>query len=708
MTPVESKLPTLKEGKIRRIVRMAFLMDFTGHPQRLIKELDEVAAKGYRRVAFFVDNSSIDVFRQLALESSKRNLEVCAFTGFMKYQEKYLSEHLDQYMRLSKDARDQHNVTVLWGCPFNPDFKRRYHILLREIAMCPAVVEVWVNDEGYLGFSDDNIGCYCNVCQNEFKGEFGYEMPIKPDWNDTRWKEFLRWRFNRWVSVHREMKEVLSVVNHNIRTVFLSDPAAVDLYGNNPWVTGVDLAAMAEEIDGVCTDPYYTFHEAAEKFQPREVYLSEWCRFLAGITPRDKNAEIVPQGFSHPTFMRPLGEEDGYWSGIVPVAVGIDYIAPYCYTLQQISPILKSYERCFQFDQYFEKVMPLKYAAIVHGFATEVYRHPFPCRGQDSYDGSRLLPCSESLRHRGIPYAYLPDSRLNVEEMREYPVVVLPNITCLAPHQAEAIRQYYQGGGSIVALGELGLADNMGNLHNHGLLEELFGVELTKPLGGARQFEITEVNKITEEILTNKDGFRDFFGGIYQPLFSFKFCHGIKVSSEDEIIAEFVDERGERTGHPAAVIRKAKSGSGRAVYLAGLPSRLYYHPVYKIHVQNLAHVLLANAVVWAANCKPNLCVKGWPPEVPMARERPVDSRLVCSFEFFPLEGQDSYIGVVTSYFKEPTSFEMTARSKEGKNLVCVKELVSNESLKWEKRQNSYSISVNIGFCDPIKIFLFSF
>ena len=41
-----------------------------------------------------------------------------------------------------------------------------------------------------------------------------------------------------------------------------------------------------------------------------------------------------------------------------------------------------------------------------------------------SYDGTRVMPVAESLRHKGIPYAYLPDRRL--ERLGEFSVVVLP------------------------------------------------------------------------------------------------------------------------------------------------------------------------------------------------------------------------------------------------------------------------------------------
>ena len=77
------------------------------------------------------------------------------------------------------------------------------------------------------------------------------------------------------------MAAIIHAVNPRIKAVFQASPAS-DLW-LNPWSTGVDLSGMIERLDGLSTDPYYTFHE--RHFNPAEVYLSEWCRFLRGIVP---------------------------------------------------------------------------------------------------------------------------------------------------------------------------------------------------------------------------------------------------------------------------------------------------------------------------------------------------------------------------------------------------------------------------------------
>ena len=142
------------------------------------------------------------------------------------------------------------------------------------------------------------------------------------------------------------MKEILNR-DHRVRAVYLSSP--VCCIGLNSWVSAVDIGGMLEHIDGVMTDPYYTFHNVAEftASMPHETYLSEYCRYLNGMAGDQKLSEICVQGFSHSTFTRPLDERDGWWSSIVPLALGIDNVTAYTYLLQKMSPVQKTFRNRF-------------------------------------------------------------------------------------------------------------------------------------------------------------------------------------------------------------------------------------------------------------------------------------------------------------------------------------------------------------------------
>lgn len=201
---------------------------------------------------------------------------------------------------------------------------------------------------------------------------------------------------------------------------------------------------------------HYTFHiaGAAGPFVPREVYLSEHCRFLSGLVSGDKTAELCPQAFSHPTFTRPLDERDGWWAGVIPAALGIDAVAPYTYLLQKISPMQKTYEASFALDKYFAEVRPVDFVAVVNSLETQCFHMDADtaANGDAFWLHSRMMPVGAVMRHQCLPYVYFPSRRIHVETLQQWPVVVLPNVTCLSLAARNHLREYVRSGGVLWGL----------------------------------------------------------------------------------------------------------------------------------------------------------------------------------------------------------------------------------------------------------------
>lgn len=688
--------------KKREIKRVAFLQNYEGMHEKLICELDEIVSKGYPMIILSAMRDLPGTLK-VAEEAVSRGLQVGLFTGYMKYDYKYLAENPEQQMVFAQANIDQDGLSTSgWGCPFNVVFKTRYFDKLRELAMFPGVVHIDLNDEAYMGH-----GCYCDTCKAEYEEDIGGEMPCKPDpqpedWEDPRWREYLLWRMKRWNAVHSEMADVIRDTDSAVRVSFQTSPA-VDMW-ENPWHSAVDLAAMGEFLDQVCTDPYYTFHRRI--FDPPEVYLSEWCRFLYGIMPKGKTAAIIPQGFSHPIFTRPLGEADGAWSAIVPPACGVNFIAPYTYTLQRCSPVLKTYEESWQkLDPIFEETLPMKYAGVVHGIQTEILRYPLPLSTPESYDGTRMFPVAESLRHAGTAYGFLSDAKLSdVDALNEHRVVVCPEISCISREQQEGLRSFVQGGGNAVILGELGVADEQGGEQDTSLLSELFGIEARGRPGRRQNFAMTTDHSVLEKIVhPDKAASERYMDGTGAPLYQLAQCRDIVEPADGRVLAEFCDEHGASTGKPA--ILSFDQYGGEVLYFAGFPARTARNTIYGTTVRNLAHQLFARLTEWVAG-PTALRVDGWPSATPIGELRPLDQRFMPTFEFFPLEGDDFFLGVVTSYFREPTEFPMVLTVPEGREVTGVQELVFGADVPVSIEDGQASINVELTFDTPALVYRF--
>lgn len=689
----------------REIKRIAFLQEYRNRPDTLKELIPEVADKGYHAVAFAASIGQEPFITELAKEAKRVGLEVMAFTGYMKYGEAWLNDHPEQRMVLNTNlgAQDQDRLSVNWGCPFNPEFQTRYFDFLANLGRIPNMTEVWINDEASLGFDEKRLGCYCQVCRTAWKETYGGEIP-RPPFQDRKEKsKFVQWRFRRWNEAHGEMKEALNG-DHPVRAVFLSSPPCC--IGQNPWVSAVDIAGMLEQIDGVMTDPYYTFHDvfAYTRSMPYETYLSEYCRYLRGMAGKDKLSEICAQGFSHPTFTRPLDERDGWWAGVVPLALGINNVTAYTYPLQKISPMQKTYEAAFQLDSWFARTQPMDFVAVVDSLETQSFHIDAAC-GAESWQLSRMIPVADTMRHHALPYTYISSRHLLNRDLSQWPVIVLPGVSCLQTESRKALRNYVADGGILVACGETATRDETGQPIVDSFMEEVFGLQSQTPCDAAKFSGVGE-HPAFSEIPWPDEVTAQYMGGTNRPVLALNQAVAVEVSDEVQTLACFTETAGLATGKPALTLKSF--GKGTALFCAGIPERLFVRKEFGTNVLNYAGLVLARVVNNLAADKQPLRAKGFPPHVPMQNLRPMDQRrMIPTAEFMPCVGDNLYLATVASYFKEPMKFSIEAILPADKTCGEVRELTSNQLVDEVRREgNRVKIDVDLGFDDCIKVFAF--
>jgi len=673
--------------KKRTIIRGAFLQNYEGMEEKLFPLIDEVADKGYAMV-YFAGLDNLNRTNRLSAKAHGRGLQVGVFTGYMKYDFAFIAEHPELSMISARDTLDQDGLSMrTWGCPWQPAMKKRYYDKLREIADYPGMTQIDLNDEAMLG-----DGCYCTVCRADYDREIGGEIPCRPDpaledWQDPAWREYMAWRIQRWTDLHTEMAEVIRKVNPDVKVCFQASPAS-DMW-RNPWFTAIDLAGMAKSLDRISTDPYYTFHQRI--FDPAEVYLAEWCRFLTGILPEGKEAVIVQQGFAHPTFTRPMNESDGIWAAVVPPACGVDIASPYTYALQKCIPMQAPYEATWKkLDPVFETVEPLRHIAVVHGLRTEVMQLPVPMDYPLNYDTTRMFPVAASLRQAGVPYGFLADAALaDMDRMAKHSVLALPQIGCMSDEERDGLRTYLKNGGRAAIFGDLGDADATGKA-TPSLLTELFGIEVGDALGDNQVFTPNPACPGLDLVKRpDPEAARLFAGGTSEPLFSLSYCRAASIPDDARVLAAFDAE-----GNQPAIVSLERHG-GRVLWFAGFPTRTLLPPAYNTWVRNLAHQLVARLVEWTAGEVPPLRVEDWPPRVPMDVVRPLDHRFMTTYEFLPSQGEDHFLGVITSYFREPSEFPMVLRVPAGRSVARVTELMEERDVPFTTSGDEARIEVNV-------------
>ena len=692
--------------KQRKIQRIAFLQDYRNRPESLVEEIPEVAGLGYHEVTVSARIGHEEAVRAVANKADEYGLEVSTFTGFMKYAYEYLAEHPEQKAVFSKDADHQElgDLPAVWGCPYNAVFQKRYLDFLERLGRIPNLTEVWVNDEAYFGRDMDLLACYCRSCQADWDREFGGRIPMPPFKDLEEKARLVTWRFRRWNEVHGRMKAVLNR-DHRVRAVFQSGPQP--FWDINPWVCGIDIDGMVEAIDGLAVDAYHTCVLPAVGsglFTPPEIFLSECCRFIRGMTlGEDKVSVMLAQGMSHPEFHRPLDERDGWWSAVVPPALGVDRVTTYTYRLQRVSPMHRTFQEAFRLDPYFERTEPVVSVAVVDSLETQCYDEPLPARGRENWRLSRMFSVGQMAAHYGLPHGYLPSSKLSPELLEQYPVVILPNVSCLSSSARDALLEYARNGGTLVAAGETATRDEMGHPSDGSFLTEAFGITSCVPEGGSHVFSPTGEHEAFAGLpWPDERTAWDPWKGNNHPVLGLDLAVRAEAGGEAEVLAVFDEPL---AAHPAITVKRL--GAGYGVFVAGIPSRWIDQRPAGTNVLSFSRQVVAQLILSLTGNKLPVRVKGFPPRVPLQEVRPLDIRWKPTVEFMPSVGEDLYLVAVPSYFREPGAFEIEARLPDGKQCREVRELVSDHPVT-EMRQDGRTVEIDVNLTteDFLKVYAF--
>lgn len=699
---------------IRTIRRIAFMQEYSNRPHTLNELVPEVAKKGYSEIAVSGQIGDEEVLLGLAKTACDHDLGFMVFTGFMKYQQAHLVTHPEQRMVMSTDADvdDQDAVPIKMGCPFNVEFQKRYFDFLEFLGRIPNLTECWVNDEATFGANEGVVGCYCHVCREDWKQRFGGSIPLHPFKDQQEKNNFVKWRFERWNEVHGQMKEALNK-DHRVLAVWLSSPRAC--WDVNPWISGVDFSGMIDRIDGVNTDPYYTFHlpsVGAGQFKPIEVYLSECSRFISGYTAADdKVGEICAQGFSHPTFTRPLDKRDGWWASVLPPALGVDHITAYTYLLQRAGQMQGGYEEAFRLDPYFSRAKPINLVAIIDSLETQAFDPDVVGTGVNSWRISRMLRFSEVARHQGLPYAYLPSAEITSSRLGEYPVVILPNVTCMSADQRAALQAYVHGGGVLIAAGATASRNESGMPSDNTFLSQVFGISSCEMLTASGEYEST-IDHFAFSDLPWPDEITAMpsWGGSRCPVLGLDPVAKIGALTDTQVLANFVsgpDAPESVAGCPALTVRSY--GQGTAIFLSGIPIRMFVKAQTSAQVLNFTSQVLNQLILSFAGQHCPVKALNFPPRVPMQDVRPLDPRWMPTMEFLPLVGDGIYLAAVPSYFQEPFEFQIQANLPNGKVCRQVRELVSDKPVTaLDEGDGTVEMTARFKPEDYLKVFAFMF
>lgn len=403
-----------------------------------------------------------DVLREAVEEGRRLGLPVIAYCQ-IQYPSRTLREHPD-WRAVDKDGK---------GIEGRVCYRSGYLDYMKGMAEEQLAY-------GIAGFHLDMVdqgfgaphGCWCGTCRREFRAQHGKEMPKGATW-DEDWERMLEFRY---ASSERFEKELAA----HIRKINPQATVDFNYHGNPPfsWEVGQRPAQHAGNGDFVTGETGVwgfsaltvglnaEFYRAATPGRPFQIAMQRGVRMYHDQTTRPLN-DLRWELFtllSHGGFVT-IVDKTGFDGGLDPLA----------------------YER---FGEVFREAKA-KREHFGHQPVWEVGIY-FSSRTRDWAGRENPADYFQAFQgaHKAMEYEHIPwgvalDENLSLETLRQFPVVLLPNVAIFSEREAGLFRRYVEEGGRLLVTGKTGARGARGETNGQSALAELIGGRLVRELDSA-------------------------------------------------------------------------------------------------------------------------------------------------------------------------------------------------------------------------------
>jgi len=319
--------------------------------------------------------------------------------------------------------------------------------------------------------------CYCPHCERRFWREDGTKLPPVINWHDPVWMAFQRAR-ERWMG---GLAEKLTATVRELRpSMSVTHQMSPVLHG---WRTAMPYA-LTEHCDYASGDFYgppiqqsvvCKIFEAISKRKPFEFMTSRCVNLWDHVTTKDET-EMAMQAFLAPAHAAAF--------------MFIDAIDPVGTLSRDVHERIGG---VFEQLEPYEPFLGGELAAEVAIYVSSESRFDFrendtpvgaSSRRADNMTSEAGMPhmaavfgAARSLQESHIPYAVV--TNLDLDRLKNYRVVLLPDVLVMSDDEIEALRDFVASGGSLYASGHSSLVAGSGVPRNDFGLADVFGVSAT-------------------------------------------------------------------------------------------------------------------------------------------------------------------------------------------------------------------------------------
>lgn len=409
-----------------------------------------------------------DLFGELCKAAKEDGLVVFARMDSNRAHEEFYQAHPD-WFSVDINGKSYKAADLYIACVNSPYYQEHIPAVLTEISQM--YKPEGFTDNSWSGLGRESI-CYCENCKKSFRDKTGQSIPVKKNWDDKAYKQWIRWNYNRRL-------EIWDLNNKTTKAA--GGPTCTWSGMNSGSINGQsrsfrDYKEIAKRADIIMLDDQSRTDSGG--FQ----HNGEIGKLLHGLMGWDKLAPESMAMYDHvkPWFRlgsKPAAEArmwmiNGIAGGIQPwwhmVAAYHEDRRMY-HTAQ---PVMNWHKKN---EAFLLNRTPVANIGVVWSQENTDYY------GRDDADELVELPwrgMTQALIRARIPYLPVHADHIDRDAAR-FSLLILPNLALMTDSQIASVRRFTDNGGSLVATGDSSLFDEMGDRRSDYALADIFGAHVT-------------------------------------------------------------------------------------------------------------------------------------------------------------------------------------------------------------------------------------
>ena len=511
--------------------------------------------------------------------------------------------------------------------------------------------------------------CYCEHCRKNFREYSGYELPMKSDRFDPVYQKYTEWSTGRlrelwllWDDVIRKKKVTSRFIPNGfpdkVITGRISDIVFTDHQARSGVTMPWDNGKVAKEL------------RASIGMKPLggifSVGLEEQYRWKDSVQTEAEIRIWVAEGIANG--MRPWFTK---FSGVL-------------YDRRWLDVVEKIYNTHYRIERYLRNTGSLARVGMVfteqsRNYGAERWQQRSADHGQGMY---------HALVEARIPFEMVNDRLLDQEHIRQFKLLILPNIATLSDRQCDQLRQFTDNGGSLLATFETSLYDENGKKRSDFGLRDLFGITYDGSVEGPMQNSYLRLRKepLASGFHPVLEGLEDAYRIIntvnrinVKPLIEFPKPVTL-IPTYPDLPMEHVYPRSPETDIRELYLQD--NGKNRMVYFPNDIDRTFWQIMCADHGR-----LIRNTILWTLNEEPFVEVKG-PGVIDVTAWRQENSIAVHLVNLTnPM--------MVKGPFREliPVTAQVNIRLPEGIKASRIKLLISDKEVPYDHQKNIVVVTI---------------